>query len=669
MHPRTKRRVAAAFGWAVCAAVSTTSCLATIPGDSLDDYQPYRLRSGATATMASRVTTNRRIQTTLADVESETEMADARGRHHVEPMERNIFVHESSSPPVPIPSPPPSVSTGTSGGTPMPNVLEPTMAPLPTTDPIEVSPTADPIANETMTPSINRDFTLAPTIVVVGNETEGPTVIELNETEVPTVGEQGNETDAPTTVSNETLFPTVDSNETLAPSSINGTMGPLSLLEEFLTLSLTDDGSLTTPGTPQFEALTTLETTNPDLTPGDQVINVEILQRYVLNTLFFSTNGANWIANEQWTSETHPCGDGTAAPWFGVECNAERSLVQFLSLPSNDVAGTLPSEIRGLIGLQSLNIFENQLSGTIPNDIGSLTMLTVLEAGSNFFDSTIPASIGDLTSLDILNLYSNFLTGGIPATIGNLQALRSFSVDTNFLSGSLPQELFTLSSIGRSIAPLNEKHTFLGIVSHWFFSVLYLRLVTLDLDNNQLSGTLPTEIGLLTSAASLSFSTNLLEGVVPSELGDLQSLVSFAANVNFLSGALPDVFEDLVMLRSFEFALNFLTGQLPPSLLNLEMLEVLDLSGNQLSGLLSEDIGGMMSLRELRMDRNLFSGQLPMNLTQLENLEVISMSQNFLTGIPVELSALPVLRELQVSANFLTQLPEELVNDFPSLGT
>jgi hypothetical protein len=385
--------------------------------------------------------TVRRIQSSLAEVESPTEMADARGRHHEDPMERNIFVHESTPPPVSTPTVDtdgptlsPTIGSGTSGGTPEPTV------------PISsLSPTVGS-SNTTMSPSINQDFTLAPTIA--GNITDVPTAIESNETQTPTIGETGN----------ETIVPTIASNETLAPSATNGTIGPISPLGEFLSMELTDDGSLATPGTTQFEALAALEASNPELDPANADDQTEILQRYALNTLYFSTSGANWVNNQLWTSASHPCGDGTAEPWFGVQCDSGSTIVTFLSLSTNDMLGSLPSEIRGLSGLQSLNILENQLSGEIPNEIGALTMLTVLEAGSNFFESTIPASIGNLTSLDILNLYSNLLSGAIPAEIGQLQALRSFSVDTNFLNGPLPPELFSLSSIGKSHASDFLKH-------------------------------------------------------------------------------------------------------------------------------------------------------------------------------------------------------------------
>ncbi|KAG7365801.1 RHS repeat-associated core domain containing protein [Nitzschia inconspicua] len=64
-------------------------------------------------------------------------------------------------------------------------------------------------------------------------------------------------------------------------------------------------------------------------------------------------------------------------------------------------------------------------------------------------------------------------------------------------------------------------------------------LVGLNLSNNGLSGTLPTEIGLLTNITSLSLSHNHLMGPVPSELGYLQQLQQLHLDRNRFSGSLP----------------------------------------------------------------------------------------------------------------------------------
>ena len=120
-------------------------------------------------------------------------------------------------------------------------------------------------------------------------------------------------------------------------------------MEEFLTRTLTDDGSLTTPGTPQNDAYESLITNFPNLAVG--VNDAEITQTYSLNTLFYSTNGTLWRMRDSWTGPDPVCGDvGVTDAWFGITCNAEGSIIS-LDLRENDLFGVLPSEIRALVSL------------------------------------------------------------------------------------------------------------------------------------------------------------------------------------------------------------------------------------------------------------------------------------------------------------------------------
>jgi hypothetical protein len=291
------------------------------------------------------------------------------------------------------------------------------------------NPTNQP--SETQSPAGDRGNTLAPSF----GDTTFPTISQ-NETSVPTsAGSNSNSTLAP---SSETLFPTVP---------MNGTAN--STIEEFLFQTLTDDGSLATDGSPQSRALGAILETTPELDPSVPEDQTEILQRYALNTLYFSTNGPSWISNELWASASHPCGGEGDSTWFGVECNAGLTVIERLSLPTNDLLGILPSEIRGLVGLKYLNLFSNQLSGVIPNGIGELTLLTALEAGMNFFTSSLPPEIGNLNSLNVLTLFSNLISGNIPAEMGQLQALQTLNLQENFLTGNIPVEFFGLANLGK----------------------------------------------------------------------------------------------------------------------------------------------------------------------------------------------------------------------------
>ena len=124
-------------------------------------------------------------------------------------------------------------------------------------------------------------------------------------------------------------------------------------VEQFLTRTLTDDGSLQTAGTPQNQALVSLITNFPTLDPNlganDQT---QITQVYALNTIYFSTDGPNWSNRDGWTGAIDPC---TVPTWQGIVCDSplDESVaeVTVLDLGDNDLLGVLPSEIRGLSSL------------------------------------------------------------------------------------------------------------------------------------------------------------------------------------------------------------------------------------------------------------------------------------------------------------------------------
>ena len=86
------------------------------------------------------------------------------------------------------------------------------------------------------------------------------------------------------------------------------------------------------------------------------------------------------------------------------------------------------------------------------------------------------------------------------------------------------------------------------------------------LDANTLEGTIPTQIGELTSLASLSLTNGTLTGTIPTQLGNLPGLRRVWLYGNDLQGTIPTQIDKLSQLEVFEVQRNALNGTMPSAL-------------------------------------------------------------------------------------------------------
>ena len=208
-------------------------------------------------------------------------------------------------------------------------------------------------------------------------------------------------------------------------------------------------------------------------------------EREALIALYSATSGDSWTNKTGWNGAV-----GSECDWYGVTCTSGQ--ITTLSLGSNNLSGTIPTELGNLTSLIQLNFFNNSLTGTIPAELGNLTNLTYLGLAGNQLSGSIPSTLGNLTSLNYLRLYINALTGSIPAELGDLTNLIELSLGHNQLSGSIPSALGSLSN-----------------------------LTALNLYDNQLSGSIPSALGSLSNLTILNLSTNSLTGPLPQWLSDM----------------------------------------------------------------------------------------------------------------------------------------------------
>jgi hypothetical protein len=151
--------------------------------------------------------------------------------------------------------------------------------------------------------------------------------------------------------------------------------------------------------------------------------NHDLLQYWILATLYFSLGGPNWDKDQNWLSTDHGisvCQEDTS--WYGITCS-ENLYVHSIELMLNNLVGSIPTEIALLSSLRILNLNGGELSGTIPTEIGTMTNLTKVLLESTQINGTIPSELGSCPKLTDINFMGVNLTGSIPTEIGRLSLL------------------------------------------------------------------------------------------------------------------------------------------------------------------------------------------------------------------------------------------------------
>ena len=104
-----------------------------------------------------------------------------------------------------------------------------------------------------------------------------------------------------------------------------------------------------------------------------------------------------------------------------------------------------------------------------------------------------------------------------------------------------------------------------------------LRVVSLRLWGNRLTGPIPPELGNLNRLRGLSLGRNQLTGTIPSELGGLAGLKLLDLGDNQLSGSIPRELGNLTRLYSLELNGNQLTGCVPVGLQDVQVNDLAEL--------------------------------------------------------------------------------------------
>ncbi|KAG8643701.1 hypothetical protein MANES_11G060231v8 [Manihot esculenta] len=89
---------------------------------------------------------------------------------------------------------------------------------------------------------------------------------------------------------------------------------------------------------------------------------------------------------------------------------------------------------------------------------------------------------------------------------------------------------------------------------------------------------------IINSMAGIDLSCNELSGSIPQEIGDLHEIRSLNLFHNHITGSIPVSFSNLRSLESLDLGNNNLSGEIPSELVALTFLETFNVSYNNLSG-------------------------------------------------------------------------------------
>ncbi len=403
--------------------------------------------------------------------------------------------------------------------------------------------------------------------------------------------------------------------------------------------------------------------------------------------LYQATFGPEWRDNTNWKS------DAPIERWHGISADT-LGRVTGVDLSNNRLKGPLSPSLSNLEDLKSLNLSGNpDLVGPLPLSFVQLSLESLNLEGTQLCaraDTGFQEWVDSVSSVEGVRTCADDFHPDWEALATVFAELGGhyWKDNTNWLSKAPleywygvstirhedyfkyhdvnypgPDDWDGISTIGTARVTMidMQENNLEGHIPAELGQLEELR--SLSLPYNSISGKIPPELGRLTKLEYLNLSHNIyLSGMIPVELGQLVNLKYLSFFYNNLSGPIHSELGNLRKLRILNLHYNWLTGQIPPELGQLKNLEKLDLTRNYLTGPIPPELGQMKSLETLFFYNNGLTGPIPPELSQLTRLERLGLANNSLSGaIPPELGQLTSLFELDLSSNSLSgAIPPEL---------
>lgn len=374
--------------------------------------------------------------------------------------------------------------------------------------------------------------------------------------------------------------------------------------------------------------------------------------RYVMAVTFFALDGPSWEFDLKFLSEEDVCDWNDT---IFIEGKVYTNGIACKTRLSDDGTSLerYPSALHLVI----------QIGGTIPLEIGKLDTIESLQlAGSDNLVGSIPTELCTMSSLRGLFLNLNLLTGEIPTCVNELQKLEVLELSRNELVGNIPSQLCLLPAL-RDIYSVFNQHN--GTIQSCLGFMPSLE--ELVLFANEFTESIPVELCDAKKLKYINLGRNLMVGEIPECLGEMEFLEAIDLSENNFFGTIPETFlelNDTLKLLNLDF--NDLNGD-PSNIFNqLGSIAVLIGSNNEFNFTIdSSFLADSKLIANLDLSHNNLNGSFPtylLNISNYPSLFIIDLSENQLTGQFTDIPRNTQLQYLGAYGNMMNGTLSELAN-------